>query len=831
VDKILLLWGKTSSDSYHPLLYHLLDVGNVTSVVWEHILTERIQTYISDAMGVTKEEAKRAFCYWSALHDIGKATPSFQVKNARMSTMLASNGYSFSGADSSDKISHGELTTRIVPVVLHENGLATNIAYDVAYAIGAHHGRWPNMNKIAELEDYQVGDENWWIIRSELGAILRDTFNPPSIYPHSLTNSWRVMLSLCLAGIVSAADWIGSDKDFFPYDSTTDLESYKKISLNRANRAVCDIVWKTWTPPKNVSFDDIGNYESLYPVQDKVLDISENLNSPCLVLIKSGTGTGKTEASIFLSAKLISNGNMSGMYMAMPTRLTSDAMRERIEALLNIPVVPVYSGKKNIPDSLKWFKGRRALLSQLGVGTIDQALLSAMPSPYFFLRMLGLTNKVVVFDEIHALDMYMSGVFFRLLQWLRLVDASVIVMTATLTEDMERKIIEAYTGRKGETWDMVNPGITVFNNDVITSYPIEIKHHKRIKVTFIDIENVSATALEKSRDTNVCIMCNTIDQAQSLYEETVKKAGSSNVYLLHSRLEKRVRSKVEEDVMRLFASGTASGAKGSVLIATQIVEQSLDLSFGLLISYLAPMDMLIQRLGRLKRHSKGKNVEADFYVIQPEITNGGVPRVDLAGRIYPQHLLLRTYLKLKNEYQYITLPDDTNDLMSVYGKKCVLHGNASEELVAYWKATYNMWRSSYLKLRQRADINSLFPPNEEEYVRGSEIPVTTRLGIPSVQVCCLYREKGILYVDREKTTALTYPISDELAEHLEGAIISISHPTITRLMKQTHRDPEWVRCRPLRYVYPLIVENGQADVGDYRLYVEKDLGVKIVNNK
>src|SRR5690606_8403798 len=302
---------------------------------------------------------------------------------------------------------------------------------------------------------------------------------------------------------------------------------------------------------------------------------------------------------------------------------------------------------------LRWFMPKkRGLLVPFAVGTVDQALLGVLLTRHFFVRLFGLGHKVVIFDEVHAYDTYMSTLFERLLEWLSAIGTSVIILSATLPERTRRRLVAAYAGEGLQALPDSSgyPRLTVTGLSTAASHmleagdlPTRIVHLNWLAKSDEELRELVLDAYEQGGC--IAVLCNTVKRAQQIYEVLAYEVDEDDLLLFHARFPPAWRQDIEHEVVERF------GKKGrrperAVLVATQVVEQSLDLDFDLMITELPPIDMLIQRVGRLHRHVRARPphlVEPRVHLIQPACDVDGVPHFGRGDEyIYGRFPLLAT---------------------------------------------------------------------------------------------------------------------------------------------------------------------------------------------
>jgi CRISPR-associated endonuclease/helicase Cas3 len=386
-----------------------------------------------------------------------------------------------------------------------------------------------------------------------------------------------------------------------------------------------------------------------------------------------------------------------GMYMALPTMATSESLYERynndyLKKLRHGDKARLVHGMAWLRDDKEpektlevgeigddqslaaaWFRPtRRAMLAEHGVGTIDQAMLAGMNVKFGFLRLYGLTRKVLVIDEVHAYDAYMSAIIARLLQWCACLRIPVILLSATLSATQRAKMVEAYRGSADDLGpdapyplitavDMEKNSCQQIHTEALSSKTIKIEMHQG----YLEDANRTAAKAEElvKQGGCCCVILNTVKQAQAVYQALT--LSDDEKLLFHARFSADDRKQKAEDVIKRFGKARINRPQKFVLVATQVVEQSLDVDFDYMISDIAPIDLLLQRSGRLHRHFKRDHIPV-LHVLLPEeksLNFGGT------SYIYAEKPLRRTLAVLSSEPE-IYLPQDFRTLIErCYGSQ------------------------------------------------------------------------------------------------------------------------------------------------------------------
>lgn len=425
-------------------------------------------------------------------------------------------------------------------------------------------------------------------------------------------------LTWWLPGLCAAADWIGSNTTWFkPIGSCDDLDEYLAYARETALLAVTEAGLAGAVSKPALIFDF-----ALRPMQAACADIPLP-DGPALALIEDETGAGKTEAALLLAHRMLLAGKGRGLYFALPTMATSDAMFARactiVGRMMENPTLTLAHGRAGVSQSFRdlidsaqsgedaatcteWLQDsrRRALLADIGIGTIDQALLSVLPVKHQTLRHFGLSSKVLIVDEVHEMgEPYIGQELLRLLQMHRAAGGSAILLTATLPLDLRARLLSIYDGQND---DPAYPALTIAGGRAVTKFATDARPVKG-PVQVARLESAEAAVdllLDAARAGAACVWIrNSVDDA--ITGVSALAARGISACLLHARYALCDRKRIEAEVLaRAGKDGTDRA--GFVLVGTQVLEASLDLDFDVMVSDIAPIAALIQRAGRLWRH-------------------------------------------------------------------------------------------------------------------------------------------------------------------------------------------------------------------------------------
>ena len=534
--------------------------------------------------------------------------------------------------------------------------------------VGWHHGR-RNQPPLPEgALDY--GGEPWQDRRREF---LNWASGYAALSPEPFTRENRLLA----AALVCLADWIASDETNFAEDQTQ--QPFAGLT-DLASELLTRLGFRAPEFRPGLQFEDLFPSYTPSPSQ---LALAEQAAAPGIYLLENTMGSGKTEAALYAAYRLISTGVNRGLFFALPTRLTSNKIHERVAAFLarvsatdrarlihgSAWLEP--AGGEELAGGASWFApAKRALLEPFGVGTIDQALKGVLNVKHFFVRLAGLAGKVVVIDEVHAFDDYMHYLLTHLCRTLVRLDCTVILLSATLPAKRRAELLDLGAGTEPGGY----PALTAHVRDAEARETILTPPWQRaVNLTTVSPEGVVAKAVTAAaRGCNVALIANTVGEAQAYFRRlrSATESGRFPIGLLHTRFPLWRREEIEHEW--LDALGKEAGGKrpaGSILVSTQIIEQSVDMDFDLMLSEPAPTELLFQRMGRLWRHRREQrpNPEPEFCRIDRDLQAGTtveevLQRAGGSGKIYPPFLLYRTE-EVWRERTRVTLPDDLRPLI------------------------------------------------------------------------------------------------------------------------------------------------------------------------
>ena len=406
----------------------------------------------------------------------------------------------------------------------------------------------------------------------------------------------------------------------------------------------------------------------------------------------------------------------------------------------------------------RWFQGnRQALLADFVIGTVDQLLMAALKQKHLMLRQLGLAGKVVVVDECHAYDTYMNCYLDRALTWLGRYQVPVILLSATLPARRRAELVDAYLGgtaTKGD-WQTSRgyPLLTWTDAGRVCQRTVPLSGTDRaVQVAPLAEEQLPALLREKMAQGGCAgVIVNTVRKAQALAAQLRQALPDHEVILFHAQFLMPDRAEKERELLRrLGKDSTRAERDRLIVVGTQVMEQSLDIDLDYLVTELCPMDLLLQRIGRLHRHANRANRPQPLQAAQCAVLDTGDGNFDAGSKaVYGVWLLWRTRQLLPPA---VTLPRDIPRLVQdTYGWQ--------ENDVLPQDADSARWREEYLlaqgKQQQKAAAFLIQPPVEhrlrprrnvlDDWMSGEQkgteaaARAAVRDGDPSVEVLVMVR--------------------------------------------------------------------------------------------
>lgn len=639
-------WGKADIDNnYHLLVYHSMDVAAVGYSYLKK--SKKLTSFISEQLDCSENAFLSLATFLLSLHDLGKFSEAFQVQRPDFIQLLQSREPNQNKIYNERHDSLGfwlwddYLSETVLPVI----GINDSSLNSWLQAVNGHHGMPPKSTGNIDnffLKTDKKAAETFVLAMAELFLTeeSKAIFSQKNSKQLSRTSE---ILSWWFAGVTVLSDWIGSNTQYFPYEKQTiNLIDYWINAQIKAEIALIETGVLSVKTEKGQTINDFFPYiKQPSPLQQWAATVAIQ-KKPQIYLLEDVTGAGKTEAAILLAYRLMEAGVAEGFFIGLPTMATANAMYKRVAQVYqnlftdNANLMLIHGFKKMVNDFAisignnqlektataqcnSWLAdySKRALLASAGVGTIDQALLAVLHSKHQSLRLLGLFNKILIVDEVHACDTYMQKTLEKLLEFHARAGGSVILLSATLPNKMKQDLLNAYSKGRQQIAPLIKsdsyPLTTHWYDDQLILNELKLNSRANVSRTVnihyeSDLEKVFEH-IQKSLKLGQCVgwIRNTVTDAMDAYTKLSQTIPPDKITLFHARFTLQDRLIKESQIIENFGEkSNKQNRQCRLMIATQVAEQSLDVDFDVLITDLAPIDRIMQRAGRLQRHVRTK---------------------------------------------------------------------------------------------------------------------------------------------------------------------------------------------------------------------------------
>lgn len=858
------MWAKTGPlGTWHRLAYHMLDVAAVARLLLERHVPLFLRARFAARLGVCPEDFEAWVVFLAALHDVGKATPPFQIKFPERTPALVAAGLPFPRKNADTP--HGRMTAALeTRRRLEARGWHDDLAQQAVRWVGGHHGVFPTDLQLLRAGD-DMGAGPWVDARHALFERLATLLAPASA---PSANQTVADVGIFVAGLTSVADWIGSMSQHFAFE-TTELafDDYFERALNIADVALEQVGWRRWQTGSARTFEALFQFSPRL-LQRAIATVVSKAKEQLFAIVEAPMGEGKTEAAFWVAHELGRRADHRGTYFALPTMATANQMFGRTRRFLEASyqgrlALHLLHGGADFTEEFvqlravvdddapgqplanatncgtvvaeEWFsKRKRGLLAPFAVGTIDQALLGVMRTRHGFVRLFGLSGKTVVLDEVHAYDAYTSRILDRLVAWLRRLGASVVILSATLPRHRREQLCGQWAS--GAFATAPYPRITAFTDDTPCVEALPQSESRRVVLEQINGDLGGALSWLIGRiERGGCagLIVNTVARAQEAALLARARWGDVEVLLLHARffaLDRQARER------RLLAALGRDGQRPPrlLVIGTQVLEQSLDIDFDVLATDLAPVDLMLQRTGRLHRHERLRppGLESPTLgILSPGSVDDGGPQFGVHGLIYEEAILLRTWAVLEDRL-HVELPADIELLIElVYGSARPL---APDPIAARMSSLDAELATAIDETERDAEDRLLASPSmtvddpfanfglpldEDNPDLAKALQAVTRLGEPSVQVAFL-----------TDASMLARPPNREESKQVVQRTLSLSNESIVFELRRQPPPPAWENVAMLRRTRALVLEGCRVRVGTKELVDDPELGLVISNS-
>lgn len=789
-----------------PLLPHLLDVAAVARELLElvpcPVLLPCSTAWVSALVGC---------------HDLGKATPGFQAKLGGAAGI----------AGAPDR--HDASTVPLLTQQLTRRGLDHSTAWSLANAVGAHHGHLINPVDLQAAGRWRFTPD-WLAAHDQLFAGVITGTGAAELPALPVDPATRSAFLQWLMGLTTVADWIGSS-DAICCDArltawSGDAAAWYASSRVLARRTLVELgLAGGGLQPVADGAAAVAvalNGRLPRPLQQAVAQVIDQLgDEPGLVVIEAPMGEGKTEAGLAC-------GRGRGLYVAMPTQATSNALFPRVASFLSraaagpttVALAHGAGGPAAAHNRLRevglgttdsgitagwWFRGsKRALLNPHGIGTVDQALIGVLNARHHFVRLFGLAGRTVILDEVHAYDTYTGGLIERLTAWLQSLGCRVVLMSATLPAARRDSILQTWAGPGVAVPAAAYPRITWAVPGAVQSLAFPASRQQQLTVQGIAADDVAARAVAMAQaGARVLVVVNLVARAQQLFQALGSTIPAT---LFHARFPMDQRLEIERSVLQQFGPG-GTCATGHVLVATQVAEQSLDIDMEVLITDIAPVDLVLQRAGRIHRHDRQRPAGFTDPVALVAGLDQPIPPAVLTSYVYDQWTVLRSHAWLQG-HTLLQLPDDIDRaVQAVYGSDWTpAPGPLADAITAAWP-DHQAEQQTMAQLAGQAALadphdwgaHCAAPPIDDDAAESGPPSPRTRGWTDSITVVPVTQQ----HLDN----------LDTHADRLAGHYLRISHRRLIAAVRSTPLPPGWRDHPGLRHHLPLVVDDNGTGPG------------------
>lgn len=733
-------WGKLEKlaegtvSAWHPLADHCADVAACAeALLTDTILAKRLACLANIQQLRSSQIARLGVL--SALHDIGKANRGFQNKACQSPTVTAGHLREVLTLFTGQYPESQELAAAIDFEVLAGWGQLEGATENLLIASICHHGKPLGLEHRHEPSLWKAGADV-----NPFGEIRMLAERTRGWFPSAYDTTGEALPAItafqhAFSGLVMLADWLASDSRFFRYSNETDGDRMG-IARQLASKILVELGLNPMPARESlgtvaVGFDRISPYRPR-AAQAAVLALPM-AQTGSLAILEAETGAGKTEAALAHFIKLFQAAEVDGMYFALPTRTAATQIHTRIveatgRAFPNPeerpPVVLAVPGYLTVDDTsgrrlpgfeVLWndddqermrYRGwaaenaKRYLAGAIVVGTIDQVLLSTLAVGHAHLRATALLRHLLVVDEVHASDAYMNRLLEKVLERQLAAGGHAFLMSATLGSAARERLLRAVSTSKELIAPFDRSAAEEYPYPVLTSWRATATRQvdpivgdgnpKAVRVTCAPIASVPSKIVEQALEAaaagaKVLVIRNTVRaclDTQVALEQLARERDqkgllfycNDKISVHHARFTRDDRQALDHAIEAALGKAAPSG--GRIVVATQTVQQSLDLDADMLFTDLCPMDVLLQRIGRAHRHAGkprpcGFEAPAPIVVLTPSErdlgqylrSNGEAHGEHGIGTVYEDLRILEATWQAIEDSPLIAVPADCRRLV------------------------------------------------------------------------------------------------------------------------------------------------------------------------
>lgn len=612
---ITKIWAKTAPKK--SLIDHMLETGIVTECLIDADGMYRpVLSRLSEITGCDNNKLSAKIVFICAIHDIGKAHPIFQGRDAETLEILRRKNLNQASFDT--RFRHEQYGANIFDRLSAEDVDIKNSDI-ISQIIRMHHQKEQKKNSdidIIKIDDKEKA-KKWRHIQKEIYDYIKNVFHFDNLnlINKNISKSELFVVQNAILGIMITSDWIASNNYVFDNQPYKNIDEFLKSRKLQALKFLNNEGMIRQQIPVMQDFKSAFGFNGR-PVQNDVEKIVHKNDIKCM-LIESDCGSGKTEAALYAAAVLGNRSGLSGIYMGLPTGISAEAIQNRVDEFLTshgMRNTKLYTSKSMLlrePDKKPiWTDiSRQRLLTSSAVGTVDQVMTVARLARFESVRMNGLASKVLIIDEIHAYDTYMLAVIRGLLMICGELGVPVIMLSATLPISTKKGLLGVVGNRDMELhngYPMIS--YVTKDGDVYEQVSNQYMPDKKISCKLLPILNnndeIARYAVDAVKDGGCeCVIMNTVADAICVYDKIKeKKSDNCKIILYHSRMTINARDKKSREILKMCGKDRSERPERAIIVGTQVLEQSLDIDVDYMIIAICPIDLLFQRIGRYHRH-------------------------------------------------------------------------------------------------------------------------------------------------------------------------------------------------------------------------------------
>lgn len=612
---ITKIWAKTAPKK--SLIDHMLETGIVTECLIDADGMYRpVLSRLSEITGCDNNKLSAKIVFICAIHDIGKAHPIFQGRDAETLEILRRKNLNQASFDT--RFRHEQYGANIFDRLSAEDVDIKNSDI-ISQIIRMHHQKEQKKNSdidIIKIDDKEKA-KKWRHIQKEIYDYIKNVFHFDNLnlINKNISKSELFVVQNAILGIMITSDWIASNNYVFDNQPYKNIDEFLKSRKLQALKFLNNEGMIRQQIPVMQDFKSAFGFNGR-PVQNDVEKIVHKNDIKCM-LIESDCGSGKTEAALYAAAVLGNRSGLSGIYMGLPTGVSAEAIQNRVDEFLTshgMRNTKLYTSKSMLlrePDKKPiWTDiSRQRLLTSSAVGTVDQVMTVARLARFESVRMNGLASKVLIIDEIHAYDTYMLAVIRGLLMICGELGVPVIMLSATLPISTKKGLLGVVGNRDMELhngYPMIS--YVTKDGDVYEQVSNQYMPDKKISCKLLPILNnndeIARYAVDAVKDGGCeCVIMNTVADAICVYDKIKKsKKSDCKIILYHSRMTINARDETSREILTMCGKDRTKRPERVIIVGTQVLEQSLDIDVDYMITTICPIDLLFQRIGRYHRH-------------------------------------------------------------------------------------------------------------------------------------------------------------------------------------------------------------------------------------